>query len=458
MSQTDTPELHYNGNLRQYSLNKFSHLYIAVSVGKKLQNFSMRSLFLQFRLNPSYQPIISHSDWCHKSDIHFDSTIMIPLAKLTRIKIEDLQLAVELHTRQLLSSQHLGTTKLPLKTAEIFSKLRKPLIYFYKQSNQPILDAFSESIIGRLVVTVAFGFEEHANFVEPPLKFTLTPIQPFKKYSSNIQLQNQSDDYIENPSSLSSIDKKLTLTQKLILDTKIAEFKWYLERDVKENWEKYALANGWRKVYNGNPLQIQSDVEQLSLSNEKTPLSPKKKDILSIFDDENEADKESVILHSTTPEEIVSISPPKPIFTPVQTPVSEIDSILDQDSDYETEKRIDEFFEMKMKMMKQFGSTGDHRKIAARKRQGNIVKSPPQQRWSTPQPESMYPAIQRSPSLDLILEGKDNSLDIIITSSSSSSSLDETSPISPLFPDPNITPKRRQSLPIKKKNIKKKTK
>ena len=420
-----------------YNLDSFSHMFLSVTNAKQLDNFTMRSLYFQLKLHPSIAPITSRSVWCHKSEVFFDDSFMIPLQSLAKIHLNELDISLDFFSKQLLAVKHIGSVKLPLESATVFNRNQKQILFFYKQSIQPIFSTEPEEntilhnesyqkyddssnyaeentetsliktenpkIIGRVTCTLAFGFEDHKNFIEPPLLFNLASVQYIKK-------------------------KKVPK-----IDVQTANLKERTITYVEENWDTFVKlncilespdspkANNSHEIHSPNThfsqkSFAQSEIITIEPSSPSTPNTPSTSDRYS---------------HSTHLQlfesPVKEISRTQPILSPCLTPVNEINSILDEDLD--TEKRIDSFIERKM--MQGFGSLAPHPRVRDQHRR--VSRTPPksfqskqnnQNRWSTPPstPASqLIRTIEKSPSLEKILDGEDKSFDILLSDSSESS-------------------------------------
>lgn len=230
-----SPEL---GTKASMNPSRFSHLYVCVSSARKLNRFSMRSLFIKIQLHPLVQPLISHSVWCHRPDIQFNAAFMIDLDKMPKVSIYNLNLDIELHTRQLQSSQQVGNTRLQMKQGDSLIRANLPIIYYFKESTVPIIDTLSSNEVGKFVVTVALGYQEHRNHVEPPIRFVSAVIKRISPGS---------------PKERKTEEKWMIQAEK---------HGWMSKDFILENWEKFARDQGWYEsktnfsIENSDPLTI----------------------------------------------------------------------------------------------------------------------------------------------------------------------------------------------------------
>ncbi|OHT17235.1 hypothetical protein TRFO_12575 [Tritrichomonas foetus] len=200
---------------------QYTHLFLCISSGRRLTNFSMRSLYFQINLHSSLNPLISHSVWCHRPDLHFNAAFSIALNKLLPLTINDLSISFDLYSRQLQSSSLLGVAKLELNQKETLQKARMPITYFYHQDPVDLIDTYTSTPVGNIFITVALGYSEQTNLVEPQTRFIMAQIVPVDKKNSKS----------ESP----SIWKKSA-----------QKHGWLSIDEIKDNWRNIALKNGWK--------------------------------------------------------------------------------------------------------------------------------------------------------------------------------------------------------------------
>ncbi|EAY15579.1 hypothetical protein TVAG_495980 [Trichomonas vaginalis G3] len=362
-------------------LRRESYAFICITTGKNLNSFSMQSLFLKLKIHKSVEPIITQPVWCHREDIYFDTAIMFQLKQL-QFPPEELDISFELHARHLVTSQHLGTCRCPLIESHLAEDFRKPLYYFYKQAHLPLVDTRTGERLAKFVITIAFGYEEHLDYVEPSIKF-------------NSVLLKYKGDHHEVP----------------------FPYAFKTVSDIEENWKLFAMAEGWSP-----PAKLQL----VDFSKNSVTIDPEEEEESNENNLTNNLDisANTVIFRSTDTPKILS---------PCITPVKEINKILDQDISHE--KRIDTFIQRKIIQMST-PKTEPRKFINARARSLTISPIDKIRCFSTPAPADYVGSpIRRSPSIDRIINGEDNIMDLHFSNSSDDDDAD-------IF----ITPKKNQKL------------
>lgn len=339
-------------------LRRDMYAYICIAAGKSLNMFSMQSLNLQIKIHPSIQPLITHPIRCHREDIYFNTAVTFQLNQL-QFPAEDLDIKIELHSHHLVSSQHIATCYCPLENSQLDMNFRKPLYYFYKQSHLPFFDDRTGDKLAILVVTIAFGYEEHLNYVEPSMKF------------NSVLLKYKNPNTDSNP--------------MFILET---------EEEDEENWDNF----DHNKKY--SPITERDLKKSLSINNLSS----------NSTDDEDSSISSENLENSTL----------KNLLSPCTTPIKEINKLLDEDIDHEN--RIDLFIQKKMFQMTPRSEIKKRRVMSLTPFQKDKLN-----RFSTP-PGHIGSPIKRSPSIDRIINGEDDIMNLHLSSSSDESNDDFSTP------------------------------
>lgn len=198
----------------------YTHMFISISTGRKLNNFSMRSLFFQIHIHPNFLPLISHSVWCHTQEINFNTAFSIELSKLHPLTLEDLSISFNLYWKQLQSSSLLGITTAKLNDKSATQNKNNSLLYFYDQSPLELTDPNLSIPVGTIYVTIAVGNLDHLNMIEPQKHFISAQIIPINKKSG---------------------------PKSLIWLQKAQENKWVSRKSIEANWMEIAIQHGWKK-------------------------------------------------------------------------------------------------------------------------------------------------------------------------------------------------------------------
>ena len=158
-------------------LSQYTHIFFSVPYAKKLNLFSMRSLYLEIFFLPKYHPIVSESVWCHKPDVSFNSHFAIDISNYHNLKIKDFDIKVDLFARNLLQSQHIGTVMLPLVKCETLKRTVPPVMFFYRQAEVSLVDPVKGKKVGRINVSCVFGRFDDAQFIDPTINFQLMQLK-----------------------------------------------------------------------------------------------------------------------------------------------------------------------------------------------------------------------------------------------------------------------------------------
>lgn len=274
-------------------LDRYSHLFISVSSVDDLNELSMCSLFLKFKIHQNLASINSRVVWCHSSEARFDYGFMVPIVSLSKISLENLEISIELLSKHIRSTTFIGSCKTPVfKFNE--SNEKKEILYIFKQKSFPLLSNDSATVVGNITCTAAFANIDQTANVIPPLTFELASVHYINTRKKETNEKHNSVTYIdENIEAFSKLNCSPT-SNKFIQCTEIISIKPSPAKSEDE--------------WNGKNIQ----------------LSPTKN---------------------------FQISKTQPILSPCTTPLKEIDSILDEDID--TENIIDRF--MQKKMIQGFG-------------------------------------------------------------------------------------------------------
>lgn len=282
---------------------QYTHLFLCISSGRRLTNFSMRSLFFQIHLHPSLCPLISHSVWCHRPDVHFNVAFYIELKQLKPLSINDLSISFDLYSRQLQSSSLLGIAKLKLDQKETLQKGRKPITYFYRQDPVDLMDPYTPTPVGNIFITVALGYEDQINMIESQTRFIHGQIAPIDK---------------KNPK----------YTSPSIWMKAAHNHGWMSIEEIESNWMEFAKSNGWTPTSTNKKLTLQT-INQVDILKEYK--EPPTGDLLTINTTVNSQslfkEPEQIKLELFQPEEIAQILPqPKAEFNnQIKKPITVMD-------------------------------------------------------------------------------------------------------------------------------------
>ncbi|OHT14317.1 hypothetical protein TRFO_15366 [Tritrichomonas foetus] len=278
----------------------FTHFFIGVTSARRLYRFTTRSLFLKFKIHPSVESFISHTIWCQKSDVSFNSAFSIDLSKLgPSITYQDLKIIIELHTKQLQTSKLIGIVNVSLGSFDILEINSNPIFIFYNKEKLPISDPNGNGNIGKIEVIAALGFNNQMSSICSPLRFQNAKIT-FKKHPIQFTKnkdENKNEDKIgyknegkieykdEDKGEYKDEDKiEYKDSPKEMLNTnEWIQNNWLPIDSVIKNWKAYAKSNGWTKPKKSKEtiftfhhieiITISSDFPIFSYGNLLTPSS-----------------------------------------------------------------------------------------------------------------------------------------------------------------------------------------
>lgn len=208
--------------------DRFTHLFISIASVSRLQKFTMRSLFIKALLHPVILPITTHSVWCSSPEVRMDTGFEIDLSKLGDVTLKDLNVVLELHSRQQQTNALIGVVELPLTQRKLVDLNGRDAVFFYRKSRLNLLKPGSTTAVARITVTVAAGYEDQRAFIDPPIKFT--------------QITTKENAVVRRRMSVDEDKVKKEDTWK-----KSAMANGFMpEAEVRANWELFARQHGWR--------------------------------------------------------------------------------------------------------------------------------------------------------------------------------------------------------------------
>ncbi|OHS97209.1 hypothetical protein TRFO_36591 [Tritrichomonas foetus] len=146
----------------------FSHFFVCVTKAFNLVGCSMKSLQLKIRVIPSLPIIETNTIWCIDSDVNFRCGYALDFKKYANyFNLGDYTPVIEFYRKQPDSVELFGFSLLPLSVVEKTECAGKPLTYLYKNQAIDIRQFTTGQIIGYLTVTIALGYPQHQQFIDP---------------------------------------------------------------------------------------------------------------------------------------------------------------------------------------------------------------------------------------------------------------------------------------------------
>ena len=171
----------------------FTHFFIIFTKGQNLSRCSNRSLFLKIRVHPTIPIIETPSVWCSDRDAIFNVAYSLDFTTIPSFNISDFTPVVELYRRYSNNNELIAVSLLPIKVKEIVKCNSKTLTYLYRETPIILRDKSNGNNAGSLITTAAFGFIDHAPYLDPNFRSMktenviadVTPIIDSQKNSQN---------------------------------------------------------------------------------------------------------------------------------------------------------------------------------------------------------------------------------------------------------------------------------
>lgn len=238
---------HWDFNGMSETSEQFTHLFISVTSVTRLQKYTMRSLFIKTQLHPMLLPITTHSVWCSSPEVHINAGFEVDLSQLSGVHLSDLNVTVELHSRQQQSSTLIGVAELPISQKKVVELNGRNAVFYFKKSRINLQKPGSTATVAKLVVTMAAGYEDQRAYIDPPIKF----MQVIAKENAAFRRR------------LSMDEEKLK--KQAQWKTRAKENGYLPEDEVKEMWEVFAKANGWVPPTSDVSLSMSGPVEDANI-------------------------------------------------------------------------------------------------------------------------------------------------------------------------------------------------
>ena len=258
--------------------NKFTHFFIAVTSASRLYRFTTRSLFLKYKFHPSFESFTSHTIWCQKPYVSFNSAFSIDLSKVNSLTFQDFMIKIELCTKQLQSSKCIGVANVRLGSFDIMEINSKPIYFFYNKDKATIYDINNNNnntadinknpelnSVGRFEIVIALGFSDQMSSICPPLRFQAAKILLKKPPNSSNKIRNNFQNYNDNVNNNNTIKKEGKEKHKN--EELWSKNNWISVTDLLNNWKEYALLNGWTgpqnlKICHNDSTIIESNINE----------------------------------------------------------------------------------------------------------------------------------------------------------------------------------------------------
>lgn len=218
----------------------FSHVFICIHRYEKLFKCQMQTLFARIRFHPKISIIQTINAMCISNSIELNCSYALDLSSIPPFRNEDFTPVVELFRRIPKHSELVGVSLLPLKENEKVKIQKKYLTYFYHNSRAPVKDIMTDSIVGNLVVSIAFGFPEHKSLFDPN-HFYSQDTQNIKINPTNNQIENEDENSDVNENNESEKSKSKNETRR-----HHGHHHRHHHKKKSNNWQKMATAAGWK--------------------------------------------------------------------------------------------------------------------------------------------------------------------------------------------------------------------
>jgi hypothetical protein len=156
----------------------FSHFFICVTKAFHLTGCSMQSLFLRLRVIPSLPVIDTSPIWCIDSEVDFRCGYALDFSRIPSFSLGEFTPVIEFYRRKGSESELYAFALLPLSVQEAVECSGRVLTFLYKNRGVPLVLIASGQPIGTITVTIALGFPEHQQFLNPNTPLPSSQPQP----------------------------------------------------------------------------------------------------------------------------------------------------------------------------------------------------------------------------------------------------------------------------------------
>lgn len=219
---------------------KFSHVFITIYKFEKLFKCQMQTLFARIRFHPKISIIQTNNSMCISNILELNCSYALDFRSIPPFGYQDFTPVVELYRRIPKHSELIGVSLLPLKEIEHIKIQKKNLTYFYHNSRVPVKDIMTGSMVGTLVISIAFGFQEHQSLFDPNIYSTQNQ-QNIKINPTNnqIEIENDENDNEEDSNRSEVVENKKNRNHR-------HHHHHHRHKKKTNQWQKVAAAAGWK--------------------------------------------------------------------------------------------------------------------------------------------------------------------------------------------------------------------
>ncbi|OHT11815.1 hypothetical protein TRFO_18601 [Tritrichomonas foetus] len=228
----------------------FTHVFVCIHRFEKLYKCQMQTLFARIRINPNISIIQTQNAMCVTDTLDLNSSYSLDFRNVPEFSYGDFTPVVELYRRIPKRSELVGLSLLPLKEIETVSIENKMLTYFYHNSRAPLTDIATGGLVGTLVISLGFGFENHQPLFDPyySIKSSTPPAKLGDHENYGNKNENENEEEEEEGRERSHRHRRHRHSKKKKnrnWQNYAIAFGWQPPTYVDSNWKSKALKKGW---------------------------------------------------------------------------------------------------------------------------------------------------------------------------------------------------------------------
>jgi hypothetical protein len=211
----------------------FSHFFICVTKAFHLTGCSMQSLSLRIRILPSLPVIDTSPIWCIDAEVDFRCGYALDFSRIPSFSLGEFTPVIELYRRKGSDSDLYAFALLPLSVQEVIECSGQVLTFLYRNRGVELLQMTSGQPIGIITVTIALGFPEHQQFLDPNTQLPSAQRQPTIPVAPMVR-----------PTPVLPESSHSTVSSDSVVRHRRRRHR--RQKKPKKNWMNQAMAYGWK--------------------------------------------------------------------------------------------------------------------------------------------------------------------------------------------------------------------
>jgi hypothetical protein len=210
----------------------FTHFFLSVSRAHNLSTSCGQSVFLKIRVHPEIPIVESSPVWCANGEADFRAAYSFDFTRLPPFDPEQFAPTIEIYHRCPTIPELIAVLVLPLRPRESIECAGSVLTFAYRSCAMPVTAIWKRKRIGTLLVSAAFGFPEHKQFLDPT-----RPVMPTPSFHpAVIPVQR-----------ISEVKPEVAIkTHQKVTARSIRRPRRGRRRRAEDNWVDEAINLGWR--------------------------------------------------------------------------------------------------------------------------------------------------------------------------------------------------------------------